>query len=81
MAQPFDAATLELSGTATPVAEGLGYNAITYQSLFSVSSTGTVVYKNSAAGPDLGWFDRDGKRTGTAAPAGDYNSVCMTAGE
>ncbi|MEO8217242.1 MAG: protein kinase [Acidobacteriota bacterium] len=81
MAQPFDAARLEFTGAATPVAEGIGYNAITYQSLFSVSSVGTLVYKNLAAGPDVGWFDRGGKRTGTAAPAGDYNTVCMTAGE
>ncbi len=81
VAQPFDPRTLELSGAPIPVAENVGFNAFTYQALFSVSDNGVLVYQASKPSSELVWFDRQGKRLGTAVAAGDYNSLCLTPDE
>ena len=78
VAQPFDARTLQLSGSPVPIVEDAGFNALTYQGLFSVSADGVLAYQRSTPGSQLVWFDRQGKRLGTAAPAADYNTVCLT---
>ena len=40
VAQPFDARTLQLSGSPVPIVEEAGFNAQTYQGLFSASDNG-----------------------------------------
>ncbi len=50
-ALPFDADRLEPAGPSVRVLDGLGSNAITGGAQFSVSDTGTLVYR---AGPSLG---------------------------
>ncbi|MBZ5637081.1 MAG: serine/threonine-protein kinase [Acidobacteriia bacterium] len=61
MAQPFDAAKLQLIGEPSPVAEHVG----TTQSIgvFSVSPSGTLAYRAGAetGNYQLTWFDRQGK--------------------
>jgi len=79
VAQPFDERTLQLSGSPVPIVQDAGFNALTYQGLFSVSDNGVLAYQRSTAGSQLVWFDRQGKRLGAAAPAADYNTVCLTA--
>ncbi len=79
MAQPFDVRTLQLGGTPTATVENVGFNAITYQALFSVSTDDVLAYETSTPGSQLVWFDRHGQRVGTAGPPGDYNTVCLTA--
>jgi serine/threonine protein kinase len=81
MAQPFDAGTRQLSGSAVVVAERVGFNAITYQGLFSASTTGRLAYQVSTVGSELVWFDRKGSRLGSAAAEREYNTVCLTADE
>jgi Tol biopolymer transport system component len=81
MAQPFDAGTRQVSGTAVTIAERVGFNAITYQGLYSASTTGRLAYQVSAMGSELGWFDRNGNRLGTVAAEREYNSVCLTSDE
>jgi hypothetical protein len=81
VAQPFDPATQELSGAVVRVAEHVGFNAITYQGLFSVSATGRLAYQASTVGSDLVWFDRKGNRLRTEASEREYNTVCLTADE
>ncbi len=81
VAQPFDPTTQELSGAAVPVAEHVGFNAITYQGLFSVSATGRLAYQASTVGSDLVWFDRKGNRLRTEVSEREYNTVCLTADE
>ena len=81
VAQTFDARTLQLSGSPVPIVEDAGFNALTYQGLFSVSSNGALAYQRSTPGSQLVWFDRQGKRLGAAAPAADYNTVCLTSDE
>jgi serine/threonine protein kinase/Tol biopolymer transport system component len=81
LAQRFDPDTLELRGSAQQVADDVGYNAISYQGLFSASSNGALVYQSSAPGSLLAWYDRGGTRLAIAAPPGDYSTICLTGDE
>ncbi len=81
MAQPFDARTLQLSGTPTAIVENVGFNATRYQALFSVSANDVLAYQAPTPGSELAWFDREGRRVGVVGPPGDYNTVCLTADE
>jgi eukaryotic-like serine/threonine-protein kinase len=66
MAQPFDAAGLQLRGDPFPVAERVGLIVARYGwSAFSVSSEGTLAYSVGAdAKTQLAWFDRSGQEVG-----------------
>jgi len=75
LAQPFDASTLTMSGTARAVASsvwvarGYGHGA------FSVADNGTIAYVNAAiANTQLAWFDASGRPLGTIGPPGQYDS-------
>ncbi len=82
VAQPFDARTLQLSGSPVPIVEGAGFNAQTYRGLFSASDNGVIAYQRpTPRSSQLVWFDREGKRLGAAAPPADYNSVCLSGDE
>jgi len=61
LAQPFDAARLQLKGAALRVAEAdhIGFNPMTPRGMFSVSSGGTLAYRPSSP-RELGWYDRRG---------------------
>jgi Tol biopolymer transport system component/tRNA A-37 threonylcarbamoyl transferase component Bud32 len=62
MAQPFDTARLELTGHASPVADGVWVAAGAGQASFSVSDTGVLAYVNAAlANSQFAWFDRSGR--------------------
>jgi eukaryotic-like serine/threonine-protein kinase len=79
LAQAFDESALELRGHATTVANGVGLNPATNQGLFSVSTSGTLVYFADAAGEvELVWFDRDGSRLGSRVTAGVFNSLSLS---
>jgi eukaryotic-like serine/threonine-protein kinase len=78
VAQPFDADRLELSGTPVTVADNVGFNAITYQGLFSASQSGALAFAGSATASQLTWIDRSGQRLGTVGSPGDHNSLCIT---
>jgi eukaryotic-like serine/threonine-protein kinase len=78
MAQPFDAATRQLTSAAVPVAQDVGVNAITYQGLFSAADTGDLVYQGLRAVSEPVWFDRQGRRLGAVLPPGDYSTMCLT---
>ena len=62
LAAPFDARSLELTGAAMPVAEGLALLA-SGLGFFAVSETGTLVYRTDAGVFGSGtpvWVERDG---------------------
>lgn len=80
MAQPFDPETLQVSGTPIAIAENVGFNPVTFQALFSASDTGAIAYRDALPGAELVWFDRSGARLSNAAPAAEYNTLCMTPG-
>jgi Tol biopolymer transport system component len=73
MAQPFDPDKMTLSGDPVAIADGVDSFPDTNHGLFSVSDTGTLVYRGGA-GPQtqLTWFDQQGNTTGTLGDPGDY---------
>jgi len=73
LAQRFDASKLELSGEAFPVAEPVGVDALAWQSRFSVSESGVLVYDSSGgSNRHLVWLDRSGKPLQTLGSPGTY---------
>ncbi len=78
LAQPFDEKTLQLSGEPVAVAEDVGVNPVTFQALFSASSTGVLVHRDAAPGAELVWFSRTGARLAAVGTAGEFNSLCLT---
>ncbi len=63
MAQPFDAAKLQVTGDALPIAEQVGFNSGNGRAFFSVSDNGVLVYRTRVfLDTQLAWFDRTGKQ-------------------
>ncbi|HYM09412.1 MAG TPA: hypothetical protein VEU62_01700, partial [Bryobacterales bacterium] len=75
MAQPFDAAALQLSGEPWPVAERVDQTVLAGFAFFSVSNNDVLAYR-SGGGVDsqLVWFDRAGKQLGTVGSPGRYRN-------
>ena len=82
MAQPFDAGSLETSGDAFPVAEGVALANANNFAPVSVSDNGVLLYWTGGTGGNLGgnsqivWYDRVGKLLETVGAPG---SVLMPA--
>ena len=74
MAQPFDAATAQVSGDAFPVAEGVTLtNNATYLPA-TVSESGLLLYASGGAigeTREMGWYDRSGKSLGSVGTPGN----------
>jgi Tol biopolymer transport system component len=75
MAQPFDAAKLQFSGDAFPIAEQVQVNTTNGRVAFDVSQNGILVYRSSGGtNNQLAWFDRSGKELGRIGEPGSYGS-------
>ncbi|MBI4480006.1 MAG: serine/threonine-protein kinase [Acidobacteria bacterium] len=74
LAQPFDAASLKLSGEPVPVADQVGTGTTTGRAAYSVAANGTLVFGPGGAGLStrLRWFDRGGKPVEALGPPGPY---------
>jgi eukaryotic-like serine/threonine-protein kinase len=73
MAQPFDPEKLQLNGEAVPVAERVGFEVTTFQTNFSVSQTGVLLYSSGSFGKtQLTWLDRTGKEIGFLGQPGNF---------
>jgi len=73
MAQPFDPATLKLSGEPVAIANDVDSFANRNYGIFSVSNTGTLVYREgNGVQSQLTWIDRQGNPAGTIGDPGDY---------
>jgi dipeptidyl aminopeptidase/acylaminoacyl peptidase len=75
MAQSFDAAKLELSGEAVPIAEKLQFTtSLPPGAAFSASQNGVLAYRNGASEDTrlLVWVNREGKEEAISAPAHNY---------
>jgi serine/threonine protein kinase len=73
MAQPFDPDSATLSGTATPVASGVGSFAGATSGLWAVARTGALVYRSGGTGlPQPTWLDAAGRIMGTVGDPADY---------
>ena len=80
IAQPFDEARLELSGTATVIGEGLEIGSSPVSASFSVSNAGSLAFRTGAVGvrTQLTWFDRKGVQQGTVGEAADDMTVSLS---
>src|SRR5579864_1182861 len=72
MARPFDAVKLDFTGDAVAVADGLQYDTLFSESVFSVSDTGALVYQtgNASTSRALKLFDANGKQVGDLGGGG-----------
>jgi eukaryotic-like serine/threonine-protein kinase len=79
MAQPFDAVRMELTGEPLAIADGVDSFATAFYGLFSVSETGTLVYRQGTGPNDvLTWLDQHGTVTGTVGEPGDPNTPAVS---
>jgi eukaryotic-like serine/threonine-protein kinase len=79
IAQPFDAATLQLDGNPFTLAEDFGSWDAQNQRYFSVSQTGVLAYRgNDAPQTHLTWYSRSGKRLETAGENGRYLQIALS---
>jgi eukaryotic-like serine/threonine-protein kinase len=74
MARPFDPMKLNSSGDAVPIADGLQYDALFSESVFSVSDNGVLVYQtgNASSARSLTLFDMNGKQFASLGEPGQY---------
>jgi Tol biopolymer transport system component len=80
MAQPFDAATLQLSGEPQPLVEQVNVNPVGLGG-YSVSDDGVLVYLSGGAQSQLTWFDRTGKLLSSAGAANYYSNLSISPDE
>jgi Tol biopolymer transport system component/tRNA A-37 threonylcarbamoyl transferase component Bud32 len=67
MAQPLDASSGRLTGTAVPLISNIRFDAGVWRAIVSVSQNGVLTYQAGSAatvGTRLAWFDRSGKVLG-----------------
>ncbi len=82
VAQPFDAAKLQLSEEAVPIAEEVVYNPSNSYSNFSVSENGVLaMWAGGASDRQLLWIDRAGKQLGVLGETGVYNDIVLSPDE
>jgi eukaryotic-like serine/threonine-protein kinase len=74
MAQPFDAARLEVTGEAVPLVQGVQYDAQRLAAAFSTSQNGVLAYRAGASEElnSLVWVSRNGTEEPIAAPPHAY---------
>jgi Tol biopolymer transport system component len=79
MAQPFDPDKLTLSGEPVDIADGVDSFAARNAGLFSVSNTGTLVYRGgNSIQTVLTWFDLQGNPAGTLGDQGEYANPAIS---
>jgi Tol biopolymer transport system component len=79
MAQPFDPDRLTLSGEPVPIAEDVESFPNNTYGLFSVSETGTLVYRRGAGTKVVPtWFDEHGTSVGSISDAGEYANPAVS---
>ena len=79
MAQAFDAEHLTTSGDAIPIAEGIASGLGGGTASFTVSESGTLLYRSGIGSQThLIWVDRGGKQAGEAAPLGEYRNLALS---
>jgi dipeptidyl aminopeptidase/acylaminoacyl peptidase len=85
MAQPFDAGSAQISGGAVPIAESVSVPGYGPSIPVTVSGNGVLVYwtTQGAGGVmnEIVWFDRAGKRLGSAGAPGDVRTPSISPDE
>ena len=76
MAQPFDVGQGQTTGESVVVAEGVAFGTASRLGAASASNDGTLVYAGAAIRHDqLTWYDREGKKLGTAGEPDQYEGI------
>ena len=79
MAQPFDPDKMTLSGEPIAIADGIDSFTNSLHGLFSVSDTGTLVYRAGTGSQTvLTWLDQQGNPAGTLGDPGDYANPAIS---
>jgi eukaryotic-like serine/threonine-protein kinase len=84
MAHPFDAASQQLHGDGTPVAEHVAYNEPVRYVPVSVSQTGVLVYAQGDPGrptTEVTWKDRTGRVIGTIGGPAEHTNLSLSPDE
>jgi Tol biopolymer transport system component len=77
--QPFDAATLEVSGNAVPIVDQLRVAQSVGLGEFSASNTGLLAYRSGLdASNQFTWMNRKGESSGTVGPPGRYRTLALS---
>ena len=77
LAQPFDAKTGRVSGSATSIADQVRYFLSTGGAAFATSGSGTLAYQSGRMQSRLVWFDRSGRETGTVGTPDNYLGLAI----
>ena len=74
MARPFDPVKLDFTGDAVSVAEGVQYDTLFSEAVFSVSSNGVLIYQTGKASSarTMMLFDATGKQVGSLGDPAPY---------
>jgi Tol biopolymer transport system component len=78
MAQPFDLATLQLTGEPLRIADGVGYSRTLGNGAFSLSETGVLAYQGNQESFQLLWYDRRGAVTDPGWSPQSFGSVRLS---
>jgi eukaryotic-like serine/threonine-protein kinase len=79
LAQPFDAASLKLSGTAIPIATDVGSYPIATAGMWSVAHDGTLLYRSTGQNnPRMFWRDAGGKVIGEPIESNSYATPAVS---
>jgi serine/threonine protein kinase/Tol biopolymer transport system component len=82
LAQPFDPASLQLTGDPEAVADRIRYDSLLAHGAFSVSKNGTLVYGTvESRTTQLKWFDRSGKPLGNVGSSGAFSQPALSPDE
>jgi len=81
MAQPFDASSLRVSGTPTPIAADVSPPDLLAGPQVSASATGLLGFSSGRTGSRLTWFDRGGRLLGSSRALVDLRSPALSADE
>ncbi len=79
LAQPFDATKLRLTGEPLAIAQQVRRLSQAPGSMFSVSNTGILVYRNlGSTNFQLAWYGRDGSRLQPVGEPGEYRQMVFS---
>jgi serine/threonine protein kinase/Tol biopolymer transport system component len=79
MAQPFDPNKMTLSGEPVAIADGVDSFPAQNEGLFSLSNTGTLVYRGGSGSQSvLNWFDQHGNPAGALGEPGVYANPAIS---
>ncbi len=79
MAQPFSASKLRFTGEPFVIAQHVRRLSQFPASLFGVSDTGILVYRNAgSSNVQLAWYGRDGKRLQPVGEPGEYREMALS---